>query len=326
MTNPKGSGDSAAYYSQRMTPDGDVVWSRVWAPSATPTHHDYEARAAAAVSDGVVLVGRHRTNLGSVLAAPFTDIRVVKMASGNGDVEWSRSDDFAVYATDVGADVGGEVVVSGWTELGGGGEGLLYRIDDAGDLVASPSYLPGRFPIKHATFNGGAFVVARSNSVAPLGRLQRKNSGFGTLWDQDIWNNDPYTLTNPLDVAAVDGSGVVAVGLGDPSFSSTPWVVRYDGAGTPDWAVETGDFASLGSPYGVALTPEGDVVVAGTREGGPWLARLSVDGETMWSRTLDENGAFYAVVISGPLATPVACGAIAGGTEGDNIFLAAYTP
>ncbi|MBV1859533.1 MAG: hypothetical protein KUG77_14060, partial [Nannocystaceae bacterium] len=246
--------------------------------------------------------------------------------SGNGDVEWSRSDSFAVYATDVGPDADGELVVSGWTELGGGGEGLLYRVDDNGDLVDAPSYLPGRFPIKHAMFGGGVFVVARSNSLAPLGRLQRKNSGFGTLWDQEIWNNDPYTLTNPLDLTAVDGSGVVAVGVGDPTYSSTPWVVRYDGAGTPDWAVETDDFASLGSPYGVALTPEGDVIVAGTREGGPWLARLSADGEVMWSRTLDEDGAFYAVVVSGPLATPVACGAIDGGAEGSNIFLAAYTP
>jgi len=75
----------------------------------------------------------------------------------------------------------------------------------------------------------------------------------------------------------------------------------------------------------MAAMPEGDIVVAGVRRGAPWLARLDPTGDVLWSRSAGEDGAFASVGVRAD-GSVVACGTIDGGGQGDNIFVATYTP
>ena len=67
-----------------------------------------------------------------------------------------------------------------------------------------------------------------------------------------------------------------------------------------------------------------NVVVAGTRDGLPWLARLAEDGAVMWSRTAETAGEYHAVSTT-PDGHVVACGRVDTQEEGDNIFVGYYT-
>ncbi len=150
--------------------------------------------------------------------------------------------------------------------------------------------------------------------------IQRRNDGFGVLWSE--------TQTSLLDVEgiALDGNGR-GFAVGSRSAGGTgPWVAEFDTTdGAEVWSVRTNDVPALGRPRGIAVTPNGDVVVAGNRQGAPWVARLGPDGATHWAREANEDCRFEAVAVRSDGGV-VACGTVDGGGQGDNIFVASYAP
>ncbi len=315
VDNLDGADDADAFYVQRLSADGNVDWTREYAPLADADEHDYDVFGATVGADGVVVVGAHRTNVAAF--ATYTDVPTALFSEDNGDVVWDRSDGFADFAAGVVTDDDGAFVVAATTV--NDFDVYLYRVSAAGDLMGSTDVDAGRRARALAFDPAGSFVVASELDAAPTDAvLQRRNQGFGALWEVT-----PNGLRSPLGVA-VDGDGrVYSVGSG--SASQGPWVGGFASNGADDWTVYVDTVAALGDPEDIVTTDDGGLAVVGTRSGAPFIARLDTDGNVMWSRSADEVGRFNAVAVTAA-GSFVACGTINGGGQGDNIFVAEYSP
>jgi cysteine-rich repeat protein len=309
VDNLSGAEEADIFYVQRLTSGGALDWTREYAPLATPAEHDYDPFVAVDVGDGVVVSGAHRT--GTTLFFTYTDVPTVKFSAVNGDVVWDRTDDFVQFAGGVVQDEDGELVIAGTTV--NDFNVFLYRLSADGDLLGNTDYDDGRRARALAYDPDDTFVVGLdSQTGGNPAVLQRRNAGFGPLWEVE-----PDGLTNVLGVAVATDGDVFAVG--------GQWVGRFGQADGGDvWTLDTGDVATLGAPTAVAATLDGGAFVVGGRQASPWIARLDPDGSTRWSRTSSESGEFTAVDIDTDGA-PVACGTVDGGGQGDNMFVARYT-
>ncbi len=122
---------------------------------------------------------------------------------------------------------------------------------------------------------------------------------------------DPATGTVLSSVCGLDGTRVAATGIlpsGDvfalEGESENARLMRYDGAtGRPVWSAPTatGVSTALDRLVFLAVTPSGDVVVAGeTRDWATTLARFrGVDGAPSWSRTVEERASPKGLLADG---------------------------
>lgn len=313
VDNLDGADDADAIYVQRLTEEGNVAWSREYAPLATSTTHDYDAFAATASAGGVVVVGAHRTTVSAF--STFTDVPAVLFSEDNGDIVWERSDDFVDFAGGVITDDDGTFVVAATTTTDF--DVYLYRLSADGDPMGNTDVDTNRRARALALDPEGSYIVASEEQTATTDAVfQRRNQGFGPLWEIT-----PAGLRSPRGVAVGAMGQVFAVGA---LSGEGPWVARRQPSGADEWIVYTDDVAALGDPSAVAPTADGGLVVVGTRSGAPWIARLGPDGGSIWSRSADENGLFVSVAPT-PEGDFVACGTVDGGGQGDNIFVARYT-
>lgn len=309
IENLDGGEFAGSFFSQRLSASGGVDWEREHAPLATATTHDYVTFEAADAGDGVLLVGAHRLSATqNPVLTGYTDTHSVKLSAANGDVVWTRSDDGPAFPVGVVADDDGEFAVAALA--GTSFDSYLFRVSGAGDAIGSADITAGGSVSAIAFDPAGSFLVAMSPDETVI---QRRNAGFGLLWEADM-----SPLADIVGLATGEG--------GDIYVAASSWVGRRVSAnGSEVWTVSTGDVAALGSPESIAVTPEGDMVVAGRRQGAPWLARLDPTGEVLWSRSAGESGAYASVGVRGD-GSVVACGTVDGGGQGDNIFVATYTP
>ena len=312
VDNLAGADDADAFYVQRLSAEGNVEWSREYAPFATPTTHDYDVFAAAESPDGVVVVGAHRTDLGVIIGSTYTDVPAALFSVLNGDVVWDRSDGFADFAAAIVADDDGSFVIAATTA--NNFDAYLYRLSAGGELVGGMDVDAGRRARALALDPDGTYVVATEPQGSSIAGFRRVNAGFGPLWDVvpgDLFAPRGVTIGLGGDVFAVGGAGL-------------PWVTRRHADGAEAWTIFTNDVATLGSPRDIEAAEDGGAFIVGTRSNAPWIARIDAEGTTMWSRSAGEVGEFVAVarMEDGRL---VACGTIDGGGQGDNIFVATYT-
>src|SRR6185503_12262146 len=127
----------------------------------------------------------------------------------------------------------------------------------------------------------------------------------------------PETLTK---VASDANGNILAAGGGT--------VAKYSAGGVLQWKVrcQSADLDPSGGAYGVAATPEGDVVVAGSvdlPDGRPvgYLRKFGADGSPVWSTTY--AGALLDAIAVSPCGDVVAAGIepVQGGA-----ILVAYSP
>lgn len=315
VPNLDGADDAHVFWVQRVSMDGVDEWTREYAPFASATEHDYDPFAAVGTGDGVVLVGAHRQSV-SLLSA-YTDVPVVKFSAENGDVVWDRNDEFANFAYAVVEDPDGTIVVGagdGFADLGG-----VYRVDSDGNLVGQVDFEPDEEVWALSRSDSGVLLAAGQGANAGFNTrtfVRARNAGFGTLWGLEL--DEGFNLGR--SVAAFDDLVFVA------GWDSSGWLVRLSGQGTLDWARDSDEVAALGFPNDVVATPEGDIIVAGARQGAPWIARMSAAGDLMWSRSPSESGNYSEVRISPATGHIVACGTVDAGGQGDNIYAVAYSP
>lgn len=309
IDNLDGGPYAGAFFAQRLSATGAVDWEQEHAPLATSTSHDYITYAAADAGDGLVMVGAHRVNATQPrLGSPFTDFRSVKLSAANGDVVWTRSDDGPAFPAGVVVDDDGESIVAALEQ--NTFHSYIYRFSQDGDAVGQPDYTAGGRATAIAFDPEGSFLVAAMPGDTII---QRRNAGFGVLWSADA---SPLVEIRDLTVGAEGDIFAVSEGrIGRRASADAAEV----------WTVETSNAASLGDPQSLAATGEGDLVVAGSRQGAPWIARLDPDGQVLWSRSASETGEFASVGVRAD-GSVIACGTIDGGGQGDNIFVATYTP
>lgn len=134
--------------------------------------------------------------------------------------------------------------------------------------------------------------------------LRQLTSGYVDGWLRSF-EAEEFTLR--ALVATMDG-GVVVAGDSAVNYPHSPWITRYDAEGTLLWenTIEMDGYAN-----GLAISPEGDIVVVGTVDNGEadelWVLKLNSDGSERWTSYLDLD----------PDLTPSSAGvAVAVGPEG----------
>ncbi|MGH1342272.1 MAG: hypothetical protein ACRBN8_12010 [Nannocystales bacterium] len=309
IDNLDGGEFAGSFYAQRLSASGSVDWEREHGPLASSTQHDYVTYEAADAGDGVVVTGAHRLSATqNPVVTGYSDVHSVKLSAANGDVVWTRNDEGPAFPVGIAADDDGEFAVAAFA--GNSFDSYIFRVSEGGNAVGGADITPGGEVSAIAFDPAGSFLVAMSPAQSVI---QRRNAGFGVLWEATL-----SPLGDVLALTVGEGSDVFAVGGG--------WVGRRASAdGSEVWTVQSNDVAALGSSVSVATTPEGDIVVAGVRQGAPWVARLDPEGGLRWSRSAGEDGAFASVGVRTD-GSIVACGTIDGGGQGDNIFVASYTP
>lgn len=309
IDNLDGGEFAGSFYAQRLSANGTVDWEREHAPLASSTQHDYLAYEAAHAGDGVVIAGAHRLSATqNPVLTGYSDLHSVKLSAANGDVVWSRNDDGPAFPVGVAADDDGEFAIAAFA--GNSFDSYIFRVSAGGNAVGAADITADGDVSAIAFDPAGSFLVAMSPDE-PV--IQRRNEGFGVLWEADV-----SPLGDVLALTAGEAGDIFATGGG--------WIGRRaSGNGSEVWTVLSSDVAALGSSVSIAVTPEGDIVVAGERQGAPWVARLDPEGEVRWSRSAGEDGSFASVGVRTD-GSIVACGTIDGGGQGDNIFVATYTP
>lgn len=310
--NVDGGDEAHVFYVQRLSEMGSADWTAEYAPFATATTHDYRPYAAVDAGDGVVVVGGHRTQIGSVINQ-LTDARAVKFAEADGAVVWGRSDNGPDFAVDVVPDGSGGFAIVALTN--NDFDTHLYRVSADGDLVGPPVVDPDAGDWVLERNPAGGYVSAAGTLGFGTGVVERRNDGFSVLWS--------YQLTTPpgrpADLAIEPGGRIFA--------AASSWIAELDqDTGVEEWVVMTSEVAALGFPSAIEVAANGDLVLAGRRDGAPWVARLAPDGGgTLWAREVSEDGLFSSVAVR-PDGVVVACGHVDAGGQGDNIFVAAYSP
>ncbi|MDE3069156.1 MAG: NHL repeat-containing protein [Acidobacteriota bacterium] len=185
---------------------------------------------------------------------------------------------------------------------------------------------PGQFidPVDVATGPGDENLVVEAyaglihmRGLTPLERIISWSSGgnvfLGSLWfgptaadfapDGSVWVTDP----NNGSVRNVEYGGRFLLGVGAPRGVGVPPSAGVLGHAKPSEPGATGGpvrYADLREPLGVAVTPEGDVIVADALAGS--VVELSQHGETLavWRRAL-APGFAGAVTFKDPRAVAV---------------------
>ncbi len=128
-------------------------------------------------------------------------------------------------------------------------------------------------------------------------RLDRLDPSGQPLWSVDI--EGPNINVEAMGVDD-QGNSLVGIYTYDYSVESDVGYARtltlYDPEGAPLWTKSTRDTPWLGSTYDIAFDPCGTIVVAGGASDHAWVAKLSSDGELLWSQTSDDEDTLFRSV------------------------------
>jgi hypothetical protein len=274
--------------------DGSLLWARTWGGSGLD-----QANAVAMVANGDVVVTGRSDSAG----AGGNDALVLRLNGGNGTLVWARTwggpgND---YATSVALAANGEVVVVGYTNSFGTGNGdaFVLRLDGGnGSVVWARTWGGSGSDSAEAvavTTNGDVAVVGSFSSVGAglEAFVLLMSGGNGSVASARTWGGSSSDGAIAVAMAA-DGTVVVtgqtqSFGAGSldafvlwmPAafFSSSP-----PQAGSslsfglaPGAAAQPVTSAALGSPVGAVSTPEAAAAV---------LSAVGSDVSRMVTRTL----------------------------------------
>ncbi|MEK7764983.1 MAG: hypothetical protein AAB368_01985, partial [bacterium] len=268
--------------TRKYDSNGNVLWTKNWGGAFGGD--DFAERIAVAGS-AVYVAGREQYGAGS-------NRWVILKYDTAGNLLWTRNyaGGAALFDTLYGAavDGGGNVIVNGDTELGGGNyDWMIRKYDTAGTLLWFKTYdgPTGQDDISWsvATDSLDNVIVAGRERYSAGGYrwVTRKYDSGGTL----LWSR-----TQASPAGAADEAKGVAVTVGDQLLvcgyetrsdlgTAVDWVVRrYDAAGTLHWSVTyNGPTNGTDYPSDISVAPDGSFVVVGTYAasgtGNDWMVR-----------------------------------------------------
>ncbi|MBD3219960.1 hypothetical protein GF314_01850 [bacterium] len=298
--------NSIAYVTAKYAVDGTVAWVRLF-HGAPGSNRPDQARGLAVDDDGNVYVTGWST-----AADGDIDATTLKYSPA-GDLLWERrqgSSGGNAQAADVMIGADGHVYVSGAAWVNGGFDGLLVKYDRDGNLLWSRTRDGGGgewdSAVHLVAHPSGDIVVGGYTEVAALDAawwVLRYTAAGDFVWD---FVANGFATSEEVEGVSVDPDGnIYVVGeLALPGENQDLVTAKLSPAGGLIWE----DGLDGGGPHGesaagLALTSDGDVVVAGKvwEPAGHRIAvrRLSADGEVRWTRYEDAG---YAVAVGTAVA------------------------
>ena len=297
---------SMAWVTAKYATDGTVAWVRLYTGAPGANRPD-QARGLAVDDDGHVYATGWST-----AASGAIDATTIKY-SPDGEVLWERRQGSAggnAQASDVMLGADGGVYVSGAAWIDGGFDGLLVKYDRDGNLLWSRTRDGGGdewdSAVHLAAHPSGDVVVGGYTEVAALDSawwVFRYTSTGDFVWD---FVANGFATSEEVEGIAIDPAGdIYVVGeLALPGENQDLVTVKLAASGALIWEDGLDGGGSHGeSAAGIALAPDGDVVVAGKiwQPDGHRIAvrRLSADGQVRWTR-IEDGG--YSVAVGTALA------------------------
>jgi hypothetical protein len=276
--------DDAHYDAWAMQLDdrGEPLWQRVY-----PAPREGHARAIAAMRDGFVLAGEHRSGERREYGGWLLRL------AGNGEEVWrqvlGRPGITGLRAVVARED--GTIIAGGAQE----GKGWLVAVDSAGALRWERS-IDDLDEVTALVLHGSGFVLAgtsgRTTTSIGVSRLVAMSGDGQPLWSAEVPAQGRGEISA---LAALPGGGGVAVGQGHTGDRRLgAWVVRFG----PDGAVLSS--VVLPGPHveaarAVIAMADGGYAVAGDsleqlRDRRVRLWRMAADGTLQWQRTYGTSG------------------------------------
>lgn len=226
--------------------------------------------------------------------------------------------------------------VAAWPDSGavfaanvvGAGTDILVRSLDGEGGVAWQRTVggPDEELARHAAANQEAVWLAGSTGRDAL--VARVDADGTHRWSRRISTiyEDRFEAVAPAPDGAVYAAGWTYDGIRNRML-----VARLDAFGNPAWtrsvSAETGSIRA----HAAAVTPQGDVLVAGLRDNGvvrvPFVARFDPAGRLLWERALEGELGGSATGLAADLAGgAIVAGTVAGLGGQRDAFLARLTP
>lgn len=259
-----------------LDPRGKVRWARL----CEGPEGDY-SESVAVTSDGTIYTAVSSRSFGTITPyGMIPNLLVIKMDL-KGRILWKKifgANEMMEHALVAATSDGGVVVATGLDR-----ELFLLRLDSSGRLLWQRRFLSesdGDASFVAQTKDGGylmgGFLFSASGAA-----IIRLDAGGNLLWARGY--PDLYKPNSILETIAGD---FIMSGISWNS-SADAIVAKVDAQGTPVWARGfTGDFVEINSTN---LTSNGEILVAGARNGKALFMRLSADGKMQWRRTLDRG-------------------------------------
>lgn len=258
----------------------DASGAELWARRIGGEGNDGATALAPNGAGGVVVVGRTSGGMfGGPPAAGFGSDAFIANYDGDGNEIWVRRisgfTDHSEFLTSVTSDGAGGWFAAGFdSDFYGDNYGALARINAAGDLLfydgrigLFSTYLEVVSDGQDGAFAAGQTTDSQGNSSGLVSRF----AGTGDL----LWSREIGDFFESAGLSSIDrdetGSAVTVGAQG-----SSLLIARYE----PDGTLSGSDLLTPGSGFwsgnGLSLDLPGSALVAGSRSGAAWGARIAL--------------------------------------------------
>lgn len=289
-------------------PDGwvasyDTSGGLSWEHSATDPREDSADLALVTSSGSYVIAGVHIDELGKP-GMPVQQIESwIREYSVDGRNQWSLepSGEKGIVETVVALDEdidGARVLVTQRAEDPLASFGVVRRISPAGELSSSTELAwDDDGADAGPSARGGTLVPGGTSDIIVVGNASADRWAARTSQAGEVVWNMRWPCRSSCElvaIAAASDGGFVVAGAVPPEAPNDPWVGSLGSDGQLGWEVSWGAPTDWERVRGVAVAPDGTIVVAGTtnvtseavdRDEG-WVRKLSPTGELMWETVL----------------------------------------
>lgn len=320
-------------YTVKYSPNGDLLWAKTYAGSATGVDYGY---ALAVDRDGNAYVGGFGNGTN-----PTYDIFVLKYDS-NGDTVWTQRwsspiQTYSAYAYSIAVDKQQNVYVTGFMSDGlTDGEFVTLKYDSQGDLQWS------------ARYNGSPNSIDYSNCIvvddSGNSYITGWSGGANNLWDyttikyspngDELWVRRYNGSADDNDFAyrvALDSSGNVyvtgqSVETGSDNDITT---IKYSPNGDVLWTQHyNGPVNGYDAGQSIAVDADGNAYVTGNHTTATGLdcvtLKYSTNGDLLWTASYNgpDNGGDVLISIAlDDLANVYVSGFVASGGASDFVTI-----
>ena len=263
--------------------DGGVQWQKVYGGPGRNIMY-----AMHQTPDGGTMLGGETLDAEGVFYRPW----ILKL-DGGGGIAWQGT--YGSFESESGLDVNrtadGGTIAARWSHVNpaGGEDFILFRLDDAGELLWSRSYGAPGVEVSARSVSpasDGGFVVAGGAGLSSERRIDllviRVDGDGGILWQKAFGGNEDDSATSIRETA--DGGFVVSgQTLSFGAGLSDVWVLRLDASGEAVWQRTYGGAGEEGDSRVITASDGGFVVASSTTSFGAgswdaWVLKLNPDG------------------------------------------------